>query len=482
MFSCTLRRGTLALLGVILVSLLGGCFQMKMGAEFRADGTIAVSQEWTATNEIAMDKIHEQRAEAQKEGAQIQDRSNGFVATQTYENVEQLVGGGAKAWQPTQGHHGVWHRAGFLYDTYDLDLFFAGDAKSNPVNQETDEFSRSMMKSVLDSVKMDFAIIVPEAFERTNGIVSGTTATWDLKPSLSGQDVVIQAVFRVPHPQHVQIATAAAVGIVILGIVVAVIGFVRKNAHSVVLSAVGIALLLVGVGVGGWTWYRMGNTPVLTAADSVMGAAPAAQTQAPADNAKSTQPQPAEKSAAPQAQTKDFSTYEKTLQEKGITTNVIGASGRDEDGFLVMAKEQGRYTMYVYAAAEGAAVQVHFPMAADVAKKGSYWNPVNFPSRSGDPYLFTITIPHDNRSSNDADLGTWNGDAHTFTIYAQYKYEGGKVVPGMLTSASGENPSHYQAYLKEQRNVNIANAVLTHLESLNRDLRERNVDVPAKGQ
>ena len=44
MFSCTLRRGTLALLGLILVSLLGGCFQMKMGAEFRSDGTIAVSQ------------------------------------------------------------------------------------------------------------------------------------------------------------------------------------------------------------------------------------------------------------------------------------------------------------------------------------------------------------------------------------------------------------------------------------------------------
>ena len=66
MFSCTLRRGTLALLGLILVSLLGGCFQMKMGAEFRSDGTIAVSQEWTATNEFAMDKIREQRAEAQK--------------------------------------------------------------------------------------------------------------------------------------------------------------------------------------------------------------------------------------------------------------------------------------------------------------------------------------------------------------------------------------------------------------------------------
>lgn len=64
-------------------------------------------------------------------------------------------------------------------------------------------------------------------------------------------------------------------------------------------------------------------------------------------------------------------------------------------------------------------------------------------------------------------------------IYALYDVDSNNnIVPGMLNSAQGSNPSHYHDVLKEQKNVNLANIVLTHAESLNEDINKRGVSLP----
>lgn len=78
----------------------------------------------------------------------------------------------------------------------------------------------------------------------------------------------------------------------------------------------------------------------------------------------------------------------------------------------------------------------------------------------------------------DASLGNWSGDTHQFPIYCAYKFDGaGNVVPGMLTSGKGANPSHYQDPLREQRSVDLANLFLTEMMTLWEDAQKRNATI-----
>ena len=67
-------------------------------------------------------------------------------------------------------------------------------------------------------------------------------------------------------------------------------------------------------------------------------------------------------------------------------------------------------------------------------------------------------------------------------IFALFKVDDqDKVVPGMLTSASYNlSPERYQVPLNESTTVNLANVVLTHLDSLKMDLKKRNVVIHVK--
>ncbi len=77
------------------------------------------------------------------------------------------------------------------------------------------------------------------------------------------------------------------------------------------------------------------------------------------------------------------------------------------------------------------------------------------------PMIMDCTFTGDAKD-NDATAGYWKGTTHYMTIYADYSFDGkGNIVPGMLTTARGEHPSHYQEVLYEVRNVDFANLFLT---------------------
>ena len=77
------------------------------------------------------------------------------------------------------------------------------------------------------------------------------------------------------------------------------------------------------------------------------------------------------------------------------------------------------------------------------------------------PMLMDCTFTGDAKDG-DSKAGYWRGTTHYMTIYALYKFDGnGNLVPGMLTTAQGEHPSHYQDVLYEMKNVDFANLFLT---------------------
>lgn len=93
------------------------------------------------------------------------------------------------------------------------------------------------------------------------------------------------------------------------------------------------------------------------------------------------------------------------------------------------------------------------------------------------PVILQVTILNDTHD-NDAAYGVWNGNNHTMGIYSAYTVDAsGNVVPGMLTSGEGANPSHYQGVLYEQKNVDLANLILTEMPALQADANQRGVKI-----
>lgn len=91
------------------------------------------------------------------------------------------------------------------------------------------------------------------------------------------------------------------------------------------------------------------------------------------------------------------------------------------------------------------------------------------------PVIFNMTIDGDTHDQDEA-AGYWSGSSHTIPVYALYTLDdSGNVIPGILHTAAGQNPSHYQGYLYEQKNVVMANLVLTEMTALQENAAAHNV-------
>lgn len=68
-------------------------------------------------------------------------------------------------------------------------------------------------------------------------------------------------------------------------------------------------------------------------------------------------------------------------------------------------------------------------------------------------------IYNDTKGGDEAN-GQWQGDVHILPVQAEYQIENGRVMPGMIKSGNGAEPSVYENYLYEQKNVNMINMFL----------------------
>lgn len=77
----------------------------------------------------------------------------------------------------------------------------------------------------------------------------------------------------------------------------------------------------------------------------------------------------------------------------------------------------------------------------------------------------------------DVEAGNWSGATHQIPIYCDYKVtNSGVIEPGKLTTGKGLRPSHYQDYLYEQKNVDMANLFLMELLPLKENMKQNQVN------
>lgn len=497
---------------IVIVScfIITGCANMQIGFNFNKDGTITVQNSIAVTSSLVKNDVEKSKEDDRKKGFEIKDTSDGYIATKTYKSILDVVNSGGELWNPDENFNGVQMRQGLLYDYYSLDLFIKGqkfnipksnyqanvpsyfspnvkmnvwqyneyrrnaEAQAQEINQMTDEAT----KTAINSLNMKLTFNVPYSVDNTNAdskTNEGKTLTWDMKPAfLDNKDLTIQAQFKIYHESTIIGLIVVGVVLLIIAIILVVVGIIKKDnfkRRKVLFSVAGLILILIA-SFGAYAKYSINNPPKLTASDRILGkdakdsnGKPLANTL---KNAESTPLNSSEEVAA-------------TLKGKEINGTVLAVSVKDKDGFVALINIDSKIFFAIYDAKDSSAALVpynsktlNFRANTTTLKDGKkYYNPL----------IFNMEISNDNKNSQDKNLGIWNGAKHIFPIYAIFKVDdNNKVIPSMLTSARGLNSSHYQDALKEQRNVNLANVLLTHMDSLKSDIKGKHISLPNERQ
>lgn len=163
---------------------------------------------------------------------------------------------------------------------------------------------------------------------------------------------------------------------------------------------------------------------------------------------------------------------QKLLESNKVAGTVIATSlENNTKGFVSIIKKNNTYSFILFDQINHQVAQVPFSFRV----YNFYLHPQD---KYQTPLLFEMTIFND-KHDRDEKNGVWNGDNHMIPIYALYKFDqNANVVPGMLHSGEGAKPSHYQSFLNEQKNVDIANLFLVEMKALQKNANANQVVIP----
>ncbi len=498
-----LRLGFLVAMMIIGTLMMTGCADMQLGLTFNKDGTITqnnsievqpnVRQYWNVDGDI-----NKQKQDDIKDGFLITNKANGYTATKTYKNAEELAG--LKIMQPNQEGktNGLQLKRGFLYDYYSVNIFFKGQKNDMPTSNYQadipDYFSSNMnvfdyldyrrqaeedarqinqmmnqaMKTLIDSAKLNFTINIPYTVDSANADIQsndGKTLTWDLKPAfLENKDTTVHADFRIYHEKNIIALLAIGGFMFIIAIVCLVLGIIKRNDKTVAPIYFGATVIIMAILIGSaiYTNYTIKHPPVLTEYDIV------AQTNSANTTSSDTSVKTSDNKTS--VNDADLQRANDVIKSKNLNYKLTAVSKFDDDGFFGVATGKG-------------VAYVIYDKKDDVIATVNYKNYLlNLKSiKSGDKYgpvKFTMQIDHDNAHKDDK-LGNWSNSTHIIPIQAEYSFgANGDIVPGMLTSGISMSETNLNEILCEQQNVNLANLVLTHSASLKSDVDARKIDLP----
>lgn len=166
---------------------------------------------------------------------------------------------------------------------------------------------------------------------------------------------------------------------------------------------------------------------------------------------------------------------QKKLEEEGLPGHVKATSyGHSTDGFLSVSEsdKQNERVIFVW---DNKNQRVGAVMSYNPGEIVRFSKNENIGSGH---ILLNIILFADVRDQ-DADAGVWKEDGlHYIPVYAEYTVgKDGVIVPGKLTTGSGERPAHFSKYLYEQKNVDFINLILTELPALQTDAAYRQVSL-----
>lgn len=232
----------------------------------------------------------------------------------------------------------------------------------------------------------------------------------------------------------------------------------RKSENSSTGGIVAFALVIAALCGGGGYYYYQSHQPTATETES-----PSKNGKGAAENETSST-EPFDKSKEEQinavlpVQNSMLDKAKTEMAEYGIKGEFTATSyGHSSDGFIAL-DSSGQFVVIDRKNHRAGIVKPHMSLA-EFKRQRNEKIPL--------PMLMDCTFTGD-APDGDVNAGYWKGTTHYMTIYALYKFDGnGNLVPGMLTTARGEHPSHYQDVLYEVRNVDFANLFLTEAFFLN---------------
>ena len=456
-----------------------GCFKGSADVSVQENGSVIVHNKIVGEKIIA-DEIEKIKKNAENKSnakiTKVDDGSmSGYEIEIEYASMEDFAKNSDNIYKTHEGKcKGIQEHKGWFFDAYRVDLFQEGDKKGTPNNGGGMD---SMLQAMLSQIKFDFTWNLPYPADENNAdSVSneGKTLYWNLASTLSkGEDKQIQMQFKIWHKDHIAVTVVVAVLLCIL--LAFLLWKAMKNNEcqhkkGMMIGAVLIACMLLGV--GGVSAYMIFSPVKFTDSDII-----STKYEASEKDEETQEPQYSKKQETPKLEKKNdtandsLSNVQAVLQKYGIDDTVEATSyGHNIDGSLSITRTKHGKRMFLIDEKNRQVAFVEF--TSDV------YGFVNNRGKSHiPPVIFKVSILNDVRGA-DKSLGIWNGDDHIFEIYAVYKFdEEGKVVPGMLTSGAGAKPSHYQAYLNEQKNVDLANLFLTEMQSLHSDANRRGLDL-----
>ena len=485
---------------------ISGCVTVQADFIFNKDGSITGQHTIEFSSMVDKNKLEDQKENDRKDGYEIKDISNGYTATKTTESIYPLVGG-TQMFNPDEYFNGVQVHKGLLYDYYSFDLFKKGEENKMPkanyqanipgffspnVNmniwqymdyrQQAEEQARQMnqmadqaTKAAIDSAKMNVTFNLPYSADDSNADIKtndNKTLTWDIKPAfLNNQDTSIQAKFKIYHEHTIIALIIIGIIILIIAIVLLVLGIIKRHDRrnrNLFLSFSAVLFIIVA-GSAYMAKHSIDHPPQLTMADRIVS-----------DNAKDSNNKSllTKLKAASEVPLNPIDTASKTISGKYPAIQITAVSSIDEDGFLALGTEDSKLYLIIYDA-RGKSVAL-VPYDSRLLNYREHGTSTGKDKKLYDPMRFLLQV-NEKKDNKDENLGTWKGITHTIPIYIDFKIDANdKIIPGMITSGQGAKPMHYQDALQEPKNVELANIVVTHIDSLRADIKERNIILPSK--
>lgn len=475
-----------ALISLIIICLcLTGCFAGDANLTIHEDGRTDVKLKFVAVPMLAdkMDELKKDVESGNKGGSvtvtPVTDGNmKGYEIKQSYPSIEALAQSDSNLVKAVQGKNtGIRQKKGWFYDAYSFDLIMEGSG--NDMSKDNDEMGQ-MAQAFLSQVRFDFTVDLPYSADSNNADTASNenkTLYWNLASTLTnGQDKYMSTTFRLWHKEKIIGTAIAGAILLILCLVFLVMGIMARSGdgarqRNFIFAAVWGVLFLV---LAAFSAYAIGVRPDFTEADTISKAAVKQSSSGTAEQQAKTDKDEKEKNkkdGQPKADS-SLTAVQAVLSEYKILDKAIATShGHNPDGSLSIIESANGKRMFLI---DNKNNQVAF-----VKLTPAVYNFVenNQAKQNPSPVIFDVTILNDKRD-NDKELGIWNERDHTFGIYAQYKFDGnGNVVPGMLTSGAGAKPSHYQAYLNEQKNVDLANLFLTEMQALHVDANRKGLNI-----
>lgn len=187
-------------------------------------------------------------------------------------------------------------------------------------------------------------------------------------------------------------------------------------------------------------------------------------------------------SAASQTKKKVLTASEKTAAEiadYGYSNSEVLATtyGHSEDGFLtILGGEKYKIILIDRKNHRSAVVTlVRKDEIKNFASEKGGLSRIN--NRLSGVIIAEFAVPNDEQDQ-DSGAGGWEGTTHRIPIYCSYDMtNSGIIEPGKLTTGKGIRPSHYQMYLFEQKNVDMANLFLMELLPLKESMIQNQIDL-----